>query len=38
LEDLVELREEPGRIVIEPMRHKEFDLAEVRGKLRALLG
>ena len=25
----VELREESGRIVIEPMRHKEFDIAEL---------
>jgi len=38
LEDPVELREKPGRMVIEPVRHKEFNLAEVRGKLRALLG
>jgi antitoxin MazE len=29
VEDPVELREESGRIVIEPMRHKDFDLAEL---------
>jgi len=32
LDEPVDVREESGRIVIEPVRHKEYDLAElVRG-------
>jgi antitoxin MazE len=29
LDDAVDVREESGRIVIEPARHKEYDLAEL---------
>lgn len=29
LDDAVDVREESGRIVIEPERHKEYDLAEL---------
>jgi antitoxin MazE len=38
LDDPVDVREESGRIVIEPARHKEYDLAElVKGITRANL-
>jgi antitoxin MazE len=33
MDDAVELREESGRIVIEPLQRKEFALAELLGEI-----
>jgi antitoxin MazE len=33
LEDSVEVREESGRIVIEPVPHKDYDLSELLKKI-----
>ena len=33
LDQCVEVREEQGRIIIEPVRHKEYNLDELLGKI-----